>query len=202
VSPPLAEEPCPDEDSPGKGCFPLRVLTRKVDGAIAAQREQAEKEGHYFAETKACRIASEKAQAAAEDTRDYAKAAVQAVNAPINDLLRNYQKRVSESDPPESPDKLDLGGFDMSDVTRKDIISPSNTIRRIRQAEKDFKQAEEARIKLEAEKLVAERYARELLDEKDRSDRNYKTWIAVLGSVAALATMGAGALALASKFFH
>lgn len=200
MSPPLAEEPCPDDDSSGKGCFPLRVLTRKVESAVAAQREQAEKEGHYFAETKACRLASEKAQAAAEETRDYAKAAVQAVNAPINDLLRNYQKRVSESNPPSS-DELDLGGFDISDVTRTDIMSPSNTIRRIRKVEKDFKEAEESRIKLEAEKLVAERYARELLAAKNRSDRNYKMWIAILGSVAALATMGAGALALASKFF-
>ena len=63
-------------------------------------------------------------------------------------------------------------------------------------------EAEQARIRLEAEKLVAERHAQDLADAKARDDKRHARNLALLAALAAVATMTAAALALLGKFMQ
>lgn len=227
ASPELAQRVCPDdesdEDGNSIGCEALHTLDAKVLDLAQAHRESAEKEGQILNEMRRCRKASELACAsvarserlitevrdAAAETKDYAKSVIQAVNLPINNLIETYQKRVSEHPAAEELSAA-IEEFPMSESTQLDIKSPRRSYERIRQSERERKRAEEKaeaaaeqaqreRIRLEAEKIVAEKEAKQLAEKKKQSDRMYKMWIAILATVAAIATFGAGAIGLASK---
>jgi hypothetical protein len=121
------------------------------------------------------------------------------VCAPANEAIRRYSDRpLLDADDP------------MSDETRTDLETRSGQLRRIRKEQAAKAEAEQARIRLEAEKLVAVQHAADLaaakvLDDKRHAEavaaaeRRHKTQLAILGAVAAFFTLLATALALLPK---
>lgn len=172
---------CPDQSGNGGGCESLQRYV--VEGDRLRKRVGAVEVG-----LATMRIA-------VDATREDAHAVRSVVCGPANEALARYQ-----SDRPP-PDLLDAD--DGEDIPTSDAIHvPWMAARKVQHEKRRAADAEQARIRLEAEKLVAERHAADLAEAKARDDKRHTRNMAILAAVAALGTAGGTLFALLSKAIH
>jgi hypothetical protein len=140
--------------------------------------------------------------ASARASADILRNIEKAVCAPANEAIRRY------SDGPLMDADNPIG-----EETRADLETRAGQLKRIRKEQQLKEEAERERIRLEAEKLVAERHATDLAEAKVANekryaeetaerDRRHKVQLAILGAVTAFVTLIATALALLPKIPH
>ena len=190
---------CEEHQSNGGGCVPLHIVAdeqRRHATAIAivkaSQEKQDEREGRMLAAVGEAKSAAIEARNAAKLTDERAARIEAAVCRPANNLLIKYQ---GDSDPPPLLDADD--GQDVP--TSTSIHIPHLAERRIRKEQAAAAAAEQARIRLEAEKLVAEERAARLADQKAIDDKRHARNMAILAALAALGTAAYPAFSIISK---
>ena len=186
----MHESPCEDLEM-------VRVDMRRQEASLATARANLSQTQQQVGEMLlGIGEAAEHAKNASRDAAAARRAAekVEAkIFAGVNELVAKY-----DSNPPELLDADD--GQDIPTSTA--IQVPHLSERKIRREQRKTAEAEQARIRLEAEKLVAERHAQDLADAKARDDKRHARNLALLAALAAVATMTAAALALLGKFMQ
>lgn len=157
---------CPDPSGNGGGCDAL-------------QRHVAE-QSRFMRRLNAVEVSLATMKIVVDATREDARAVRAVVCGPANEVLAKYQS----DHPPELLDADD--GQDLPTETA--IHVPWMAARKVQRERARASSAEQARVRLEAEKLLAERRAAELADQKTADDKRHKRLIALLAALAALGT--------------
>ena len=183
----MHESPCEDLEM-------VRVDMRRQEASLATARANLSQTQQQVGEMLlGIGEAAEHAKNASRDAAAARRAAekVEAkIFAGVNELVAKY-----DSNPPELLDADD--GQDIPTSTA--IQVPHLSERKIRREQRKTAEAEQARIRLEAEKLVAERHAVDLAEAKIASDKRHTRMIALLTALAAIGTSAYPAFQIISK---